>query len=69
MALAMRTNALKMGAACSMKPCGGGPGNDWKCEEQEGFDVMEEKEPCTDKQLKKIRILERRLKAAKKSCS
>ena len=69
MALAMRTNALKMGALCSMKPCGGGPGNDWKCEEQEGFDVMEEKEPCTDKQLKEIRILERRLKAAKKSCS
>ena len=65
--LAMRTKAMQMGIACNMKPCSGGPANDWKCQDEpvkEGFTLA-----CSDKELEEITRLENRLKAAKKRCS
>ena len=64
--LAMRTKAMQMGLACNMKPCSGGPANDWKCQDEpvkEGFTPA-----CSDKEQKEITRLENRLKAAKKRC-
>ena len=65
---AMKAQAMQMGMACRTKPCGGGPANDWKCQDELVKEGMTSLPDCSDKELEEITRLENNLKAAKNRC-